>query len=144
MKFNVYNVYKDRHFMKLIEWENWLNVKCLLSSGINKKEMETWKVDQWKRKGNMESTVWNFTVESIVHCILQKYGNWIWVCWCQNKLFYVIYYVQYLSWFMRFCAFKIYYCKKQGMYCFLPFGFINVIIFIIHPSCFYSTFVGED
>ena len=30
------------------------------------------------------------------------------------------------------------------MYCFLPFGFINVIIFVINPSGFYSTFVGAD
>ena len=35
-------------------------------------------------------------------------------------------------------------CKKQYMYCFLPFGFISVIIFVINPSGFYSTFVGAD
>ena len=33
-------------------------------------------------------------------------------------------------------------CKKQHMYCFLPFGFKNVIIFGINPSGFYSTLVG--
>ena len=30
------------------------------------------------------------------------------------------------------------------MYCFLPFGFINVIIFVINPYGFYSTFAGAD
>ena len=35
-------------------------------------------------------------------------------------------------------------CKKQYMYCFLPFDFINVIIFVINPSGFYSTFLGAD
>ena len=30
------------------------------------------------------------------------------------------------------------------MYCFLPFGFINVIIFVNNPSGSYSTFVGAD
>ena len=30
------------------------------------------------------------------------------------------------------------------MYCFLPFGFINVIIFVINPSGSYSTLVGAD
>ena len=30
------------------------------------------------------------------------------------------------------------------MFCFLPFGFRNVIIFVINPSDSYSTFVGED
>ena len=30
------------------------------------------------------------------------------------------------------------------MYCFLPFGFINVVIFVINPSGFYLTFIGAD
>ena len=30
------------------------------------------------------------------------------------------------------------------MYCLLPFGFINVISFVINPSGSYSTFVGAD
>ena len=34
--------------------------------------------------------------------------------------------------------------KKQHMYFFLPFGFINVIIFVINPSGSYSTFVEAD
>ena len=51
---------------------------------------------------------------------------------------------QYSSWFTCFCAFKIWCCKKQHMYCFLPFGFKNVIIFVINPSGFYSTFVVAD
>ena len=33
-------------------------------------------------------------------------------------------------------------CKKQRIYCFFPFGFVNVIIFVINPSGFYSAFVG--
>ena len=30
------------------------------------------------------------------------------------------------------------------MYCFLPFGFINVTIFVTNTSGFYSIFVGAD
>ena len=30
------------------------------------------------------------------------------------------------------------------MYCFVPFVFINVIIFVINPSGSYATFVGAD
>ena len=30
------------------------------------------------------------------------------------------------------------------MFIFLPFGFTNVIIFVINPSDFYSAFVGAD
>ena len=30
------------------------------------------------------------------------------------------------------------------MYFFLPFGFINVIIFVVNPYDSYSTFVGAD
>ena len=51
---------------------------------------------------------------------------------------------QYSSWFTCFCAFKLWYCKKHHMYFFLPFGFKNVITFIINPSGFYSTFDGAD
>ena len=49
---------------------------------------------------------------------------------------------QYSSWFIGFCAFKIWYCKRQQMYCFLPFEFINVIIFVVNPFGSYLTFVG--
>ena len=35
-------------------------------------------------------------------------------------------------------------CKKQRIYCFFPFGFVNVIIFVINPSGFYSTFGTAD
>ena len=35
-------------------------------------------------------------------------------------------------------------CKKQHLNCFLPYGFINVIIFVINLSGSYSTFVGAD
>ena len=51
---------------------------------------------------------------------------------------------QYLSWFICFCAFKIWCCKKQNMYCFLPFRLTNVIIFVKNTSDSYSTFVGVD
>ena len=49
---------------------------------------------------------------------------------------------QYSRWFICFCAFKIWFVKN--MYCFLLFGFINVIIFVINQSGFYSTFVGAN
>ena len=35
----------------------------------------------------------------------------------------------YSSSFLRSCAFKIWYCKTQHMYCSLPSGFMNVIFF---------------
>ena len=50
----------------------------------------------------------------------------------------------YSSWFIRSCAFKIGYCKKQHMYCFLLFVFIEVIIFAINPCGSYSRFVGAE
>ena len=34
--------------------------------------------------------------------------------------------------------------KKQHMYRFFPFGFINSIIFVINPCGSYSRFVGEE
>ena len=34
------------------------------------------KCDQEKRKRNMESTVWKFTMESVVHSIWKVYGNY--------------------------------------------------------------------
>ena len=47
----------------------------------NKDESFDWtapavKCDQEKRKRNMESTVWKFTMESIVHSIWKVYGNY--------------------------------------------------------------------
>ena len=47
----------------------------------NKDELREWtaptfKCDLWKRKRNMESTVWKFTMESIVHRIWKVYGNY--------------------------------------------------------------------
>ena len=45
---------------------------------------------------------------------------------------------------MKRCAFKIWYSKRQHMYCFLHFGSINVIIFVVNPFGSYSTFVGAD
>ena len=50
----------------------------------------------------------------------------------------------YSLWFKCFCTFKIWFVKKKHMYCLIPFGFINVIIFVINRSGFYSTFVGGD
>ena len=51
---------------------------------------------------------------------------------------------QYAPWFIRFCAFKIWYCKEQHMYCFFPFDFANVIIFVDNLSGSYSKFVEAD
>ena len=51
---------------------------------------------------------------------------------------------QYSSSFIHFYAFKIWYYKKQHMYCFFRFSFINVIIFVINTSGSSSTFVGVD
>ena len=45
---------------------------------------------------------------------------------------------------IRYCAFKISYCKKQHMYCFFPFGFMNVIIFVINPCRSYLKFAGAE
>ena len=47
----------------------------------NKDEMLEWtipafKCDQEKRKGYTESTVWKFTMESIVHSIWKEYRNY--------------------------------------------------------------------
>ena len=36
----------------------------------------TYKCDQEKRKRNVESTVWKFTMESIVHSIWKVFGNY--------------------------------------------------------------------
>ena len=51
---------------------------------------------------------------------------------------------QYSLWFICFSAFNIWYCKRQYVYCFLPFGFINVIVFVVNPFGSYSAFVGAD
>ena len=58
------------------------------------------------------------------------------ICWCQNKLFYMIPVLAVI--------YKIWYFKRQHMYCFLPFGFINVIIFVVNPFGSWLTFVGAD
>ena len=109
---------------------NCLNGQYLFSSAIKKKERATWKIScgisQWK--------VWY-----IVYNKNMKIK--IWVCWCENNLFYVI---AVLVLIHMLCAFKIWYCQKQHIYCFLAFGFIKVIIFVINPSGSYSTFVGAD
>ena len=72
-----------------------------------------------------------------------KYMNMIWKLHADVRISCFTRY-QYLSWFIRFCAFKIWYCKRQHMYCFLPFEFINVIVFVVNPFGSYSTFVGAD
>ena len=58
---------------------NHLNGQHLLSSAINKKEREPWKVQcgssQWKVKYIVYEEYMEITIS---------------VCWCQNKLFYVI------------------------------------------------------
>ena len=60
-----------------------------------------------------------------------------WVCWCQNKLFYLFN-------FSSLLRFHIVKNRKQYMYCFLPFGFTNAIIFVINPCGSYSAFVLLD
>ena len=56
---------------------NWPMVKLF---GNKDKSLDgtapTFKLQQWKRKGNMESTVWKYTMESIVNGIWNKYGNY--------------------------------------------------------------------
>ena len=54
---------------------NWSRIDLLR----NKFESFKWtahafKRDQWKRKGHIESTVWKFTMESIIHSIWKVYG----------------------------------------------------------------------
>ena len=52
---------------------------------------------------------------------------------------------KYSRWFIYFfLRFLDVISKKQHMYHFLPFGFINVIMFVINPSSFYSTYIGAD
>ena len=42
------------------------------------------------KKRNMESTVWKYKVESVVHVTWKQHGNTGYSCWCQNKLIYEI------------------------------------------------------
>ena len=51
---------------------------------------------------------------------------------------------QYSSWFILFCAFKIWYYKGHHMYCFLSFGFVNIIIFVVNQFGSYSIFIEVD
>ena len=56
---------------------NWVMIDLLR---IKDKSLE-WtvpvlKCNQLKRKGNKESTVWKFTMESIVQSIWKEYGNY--------------------------------------------------------------------
>ena len=90
----------------------------------------------------MESTVWKFTIDSIKRIFMKR----IWKLQYEfaNARINRITWYHYSSWFIHFWAFKIWYRKKQHMYCFLPFGFIKVIIFVINPSGSNSTFVGVD
>ena len=54
---------------------------CFTNLLPNKDESLEWaapafKCDQWKSKESMESIVWKYTVESIVHSIWKEYGNY--------------------------------------------------------------------
>ena len=110
---------------------NRLNGKCLVSSAINKKERETCKVQCGSTKWKVLYIVYEKNVEIIKYEFADaRVTSFTWN--------------QYLSWFIHFCIFKIWYCKKQHLYCFLLFGFINVIIFVINPFGSCSTFVGVD
>ena len=100
----------------------------LLSSGISKNGRKIWK---WE----CGSTQWK--VKYMVYERNMKIT--IWACWFQNKMI-----ALYSSLFIRSCAFKIWYCRKQDMYCFFPFGLINVIISAFNPCDPYSRFVGAE
>ena len=97
------------------------------------------KCDQLKRKRNMESTVWSFTMESVAYSLCMKRMWKLQYEFADARIDCFTEY-QFSSWFIRFCLFKIWYCRKQHMYRFLPFGFINVSIFVKNPCGFYSTF----
>ena len=75
------------------------------------------RVRSIKRKGKHESTVWKYTMENIVHGTLKEYEITICVCWCQNKLIYVI-----------------------ALYSVL----ITLSLFVINPSSPYSRLVGIE
>ena len=105
-----------------------LNGQYLLSSAINK-----------KRKGNTESIVWKFTMESIVHSIWKEYGNYM--------LMEIITVLRdnrtrrdlYVFALLRLDIFKDSICIVSSL-----FGFINFFIFVVNPFGSYSTFVGGD
>ena len=109
-----------------ITW--WVMGQDLLSSGISKNGRKIWK---WE----CGSTQWK--VKYMVYERNMKIT--IWACWFQNKMI-----ALYSSLFIRSCAFKIWYCRKQAMYCFFPFGFINVIISAFNPCDPDSRFVGAE
>ena len=79
----------------------------LLSSGISKNGRKIWK---WE----CGSTQWK--VKYMVYERNMKITTW--ACWYQNKLI-----ALYSSLFIRSCAFKIWYFRKQDMYCFFYFWF---------------------
>ena len=108
---------------ELLEW-----TVHIISSEINKKERKTWKVQSGSSKWNLYYIVYENNMDIT-----------LWVCWCHNKLFYVMAALAVIYMFLRFYDMI---CKKQRIYCFFPFGFVNVIIFVINPSGFYSAFVG--
>ena len=78
---------------------SYLSGQYILSNAINKKERETWKVQ-------CGSSKWK--VYYIVH--EKNMDITLWVCWCQNKLFYVI---AVLALLIYFCAFKIWFVKNS-------------------------------
>ena len=95
----------------------------------------------------MKKTVWKFTMESIVHSIWKEYWELQWRMKNYNISLLMPEYTVlhdsstrrdlYVSAPLRFVI-----VKKQHMSCFLPFGFKSVIIPVINPSGFYSTFFG--
>ena len=56
-----------------------LSGQYILSSAINKKERETWKVQCGSSKWKVYYIVYEKNMDIT-----------LWVCWCQNKLFYVM------------------------------------------------------
>ena len=76
-----------------------LSGQYILSSAMNKKEKETWKVQcrssKWK--------VYYIVYEKNMYITL-----WVWVCWINCFTWW-----QYARWFICFCAFKIWFVKNS-------------------------------
>ena len=71
------------------------------------------------------------------------YNIWMWKLHADAKINCFTWY-QCSSWFILFCSFKIWYYKGHHMYCFLSFGFVNIIIFVVNQFGSYSIFVEAD
>ena len=68
-----------------------LSGQYILSSATNKKERETWKVQCGSSKWKVYYNVYEKNMDIT-----------LWVCWCQNKLFYVMAVLALIYMFLRF------------------------------------------